>query len=243
MAQLTKTAVDIMFNILLSMAKEGSSDCPQFTTPGRSSRDNLINTVYKLHRTRLRILEPYRKLKNALKQLQEDYLKSKGTNPIVRYMRLQQSVRDVVIMEKQYWKLLDLPNQEGAEDPNDYVVRIIHLLEETSPCPPPSGGIGALLSSTMMGRSMETRVDQSLYDSIKSRKTEELQKDCENLYVQLYKLIRKYQGLRKIIKDLHDKYDSSRLYPIVPRYPILKKMIKTVLRAPEFADICHEQTE
>ncbi|KAK6047746.1 hypothetical protein COOONC_14748, partial [Cooperia oncophora] len=121
--------------------------------------------------------------------------------------------------------------------------RIIHLLEETSPCPPPSGGIGALLSSTMMGRNMETRVDQSLYDSIKSRKTEELQKDCENLYVQLYKLIRKYQGLRKIIKDLHDKYDSSRLYPIVPRYPILKKMIKSVLRAPEFADICHEQTE
>ncbi|KAK6018891.1 hypothetical protein OSTOST_15491 [Ostertagia ostertagi] len=103
-------------------------------------------------------------------------------------------------MEKQYWKLLDLPNQEGAEDSNEYVVRIIHLLEETSPCPPPSGGIGALLSSTMMGRTMETR-------------------------------------------DLHDKYDSSRLYPIVPRYPILKKMIKSVLRAPEFADICHEQTE
>ncbi|KAK5965934.1 hypothetical protein GCK32_004791 [Trichostrongylus colubriformis] len=232
-----------MFNILLSMAKEGSSDCPQFTTPGRSSRDNLINTVYKLHRTRLRILEPYRKLKNALKQLQDDYLKSKGMNPIVRYMRLQQSVREVVVMEKQYWKLLDLPNQEGSEDSNEYVVRIIHLLEETSPCPPSGGGIGALLSSTMMGRTMETRVDQSLYDSIKSRKTEELQKDCENMYVQLYKLIRKYQGLRKIVKDLHDKYDASRLYPIVPRYPILKKMIKGVLRAPEFADICHEQTE
>ncbi|KIH68254.1 hypothetical protein ANCDUO_01411 [Ancylostoma duodenale] len=114
-----------MFNILLSMAKEGTSDCPQFTTPGRkffstsvfygvtstvmiwikvttkerrfpgSSRDNLINTVYKLHRTRLRILEPYRKLKNALKQLQEDYLKSKDANPIMRYMKLQQSVRDI----------------------------------------------------------------------------------------------------------------------------------------------------
>ncbi|VDL63670.1 unnamed protein product [Nippostrongylus brasiliensis] len=232
-----------MFNILLSMAKEGSSECPQFTTPGRSSRDNLINTVYKLHRTRLRILEPYRKLKNALKQLQEDYLKSKSMNPIMRYMKLQQSVREVVIIEKQYWKLLDIPNQDGSEDSNEYVVRIIQLLEVTSPCPPSGGGIGALLSSTMMGRTVETRVDQSLYDSIKSRKTEELQKDCEMMYQQLYKLIRKYQGLRKIIKYLHDKYDASRLYPIVPRYPILKKMIKTVLRAPEFADICHEQTE
>ncbi|CAJ0602982.1 unnamed protein product [Cylicocyclus nassatus] len=242
MAQVTKSAMDLMFNILLSMAKEGSSDCPQFTTPGRSSRDNLINTVYKLHRTRLRILEPYRKLKNALKQLQEDYLKSKEANPIMRYMKLQQSVREVVIMEKQYWKLLDIPAQDGAEESNDYVVRIIHLLEETSSAPP-SGGIGALLSSTMMGRNVETRVDQSLYDSIKSRKTEELQKDCENMYVQLYKLIRKYQGLRRIIKELHDKYDASRMYPIVPRYPLLKKMIKSALRAPEFADICHEQTE
>ncbi|EPB65976.1 hypothetical protein ANCCEY_14936 [Ancylostoma ceylanicum] len=35
------------------------------------------------------------KLKNALKQLQEDYLKSKDANPIMRYMKLQQSVRDV----------------------------------------------------------------------------------------------------------------------------------------------------
>ncbi|ETN79882.1 hypothetical protein NECAME_09537 [Necator americanus] len=143
------------------------------------------------------------KLKNALKQLQDDYLKSKDSNPIMR---------------------------------------IIHLLEETSSVPP-SGGISALLSSTMMGRSVETRVDQSLYDSIKSRKTEELQKDCENMYAQLYKLIKKYQGLRRIIKELHDKYDASRMYPIVPRYPILKKMIKSALRAPEFADICHEQTE
>ncbi|KHJ86965.1 hypothetical protein OESDEN_13270, partial [Oesophagostomum dentatum] len=157
----------------------------------------------------------YRKLKNALKQLQEDYLKSKEANPIMRYMKLQQSVREVIVMEKQYWKLLDLPNQDGAEDSNDYVVRIIQLLEETSPAPP-SGGIGALLSSTMMGRSVETRVDQSLYDSIKSRKTEELQKDCENMYVQLYKLIRKYQGLRRIIKDLHDKYDATRMYSYRP---------------------------
>ncbi|RCN30130.1 hypothetical protein ANCCAN_24100 [Ancylostoma caninum] len=122
-----------MFNILLSMAKEGTSDCPQFTTPGQerlsgSSRDNLINTVYKLHRTRIRILEPYRKLKNALKQLQEDYLKSKDANPIMRYMKLQQSVRDVVIMEKQYWKLLDLPSQDGAEDSNDYVVRFVTVM-------------------------------------------------------------------------------------------------------------------
>ncbi|VDM61121.1 unnamed protein product [Angiostrongylus costaricensis] len=206
-----------------------------------SSRDNLINTVYKLHRTRQRILEPYRLLKNALKQLQEDYLQSKAANPIMRYMKLQQSVRDVIIIEKQYWKLVDLPKQNGAEESNDYVVRIVELLEETTPRQL-AAGIGALLSATV-GRSTEVRLDQNLYDSIKGRKTEELQKDCEDLYAQLYKLIRKYQGLRKIVKVLNDKYDASRLYPIIPRYPILKKMTKSALRAPEFADICHEQLE
>uniref|UniRef100_A0A1I7X877 GED domain-containing protein n=1 Tax=Heterorhabditis bacteriophora TaxID=37862 RepID=A0A1I7X877_HETBA len=185
------------------MAKEGSSDCPQFTTPGRSSRDNLINTVYKLHRTRLRILEPYRLI-------------------ILFLCKIQHSVIALILI---------------------LITLIIQLLEETSTPVPPTGGIGALLSSTMMGKTTESRVDQNLYDSIKSRKTEELQRDCETMYTLLYKLIRKYQGLRRIIKDLHDKYDATRMYPIVPRYPILKKMIKSALRAPEFADICHEQTE
>ncbi|KAJ1349220.1 hypothetical protein KIN20_004693 [Parelaphostrongylus tenuis] len=253
--------------------------------PQGSGRDNLINTVYKLLRTRQRILEPYRTLKNALKQLQEDYLKSKDANPITRYMKLQQSVRDVIIIEKQYWKLLDIPKQDGNEEPNDYVVSrsleaillskgiddmmssiitpttmghqrmtmwnkvisseltlgSLNCSKKTIP-PPSTAGIGALLSATI-GRNVDTRLDQSLYDSIKGRKTEELQKDCENSYAQLYKLIKKYQGLRKIVKDLSDKYDASRFYPIIPRYPILKKMIKSVLRAPEFADICHEQFE
>ncbi|KJH48515.1 hypothetical protein DICVIV_05365 [Dictyocaulus viviparus] len=184
----------------------------------------------------------FRKLKNALKQLQEDYLKSKDSNPIMRYMKLQQSVRDVIMVEKQYWKQIDLPSQDATEETNEYVARIVQQLEQMEPRPP-TQGIGALLSSTVMGRNIETRVDQVLYDSIKSRKTEELQKDCENMYAQLYKLIRKYQGLRRIIKDLCEKYNASRLYPIIPRYSMLKKMIKTVLRAPEFADICHEQLE
>ncbi|PAV70419.1 hypothetical protein WR25_06450 [Diploscapter pachys] len=233
-----------MFNILLSMAKEGgSSDLPTFATPGRTSRDNLINTVYKLHRTRLRILDPYRRLKNSLKQLQDDYLKSKEANPIMRYMKLSASVREVAIIEKQYWKYLAIPAQEGSEDPNSYVVRVIQLLEDNSSASVPSTGIGALLSSTMIGKATSSQVDQALYDSIKCRKTEELQRDCEAMYSQLYKLIRKYHGLRRLIKDLHDKYDETRLYPIVPRYPILKKIIKSTLRAPEFADICHEQTE
>ncbi|CAI4228343.1 unnamed protein product [Auanema sp. JU1783] len=232
-----------MFNILLSMAKDGSSDVPTFVTPGRSSRDNMINTVYKLHRTRGRILEPYRRLKNGLKKLQDDYLKGKDDNPILRYMKLQQSVREVVMLEKQYWKLLDIPLQDGGEESNEYVVKVIQLLEDSNSAAVPATGIGALLSSTMMGRVTETKLDQSLYDSIKARKTDELTKDCEMMYSSLYKLIKKYLGLRRIVKELSNRYDTTRIYPIVPRYAMLKKMIKSALRSSEFADICHEQTE
>ena len=38
----------------------------------------------------------FRRLKNSLKQLQEDYLKSKEANPIMRYMKLSASVREVI---------------------------------------------------------------------------------------------------------------------------------------------------
>ncbi|CAD6192863.1 unnamed protein product [Caenorhabditis auriculariae] len=230
-----------MLNILLSMAKEGSSEGGggQFA---RTSRDTLINTAYKLHRTRCRILEPYRRLKNGLKELQDDYLKSKEANALMRYVKLGQSVREITLLEKQYWKLLNIPPQDGSEEVIPYVERIANLLEETPISLPPTRGIGALLQSTM-GKPSESNFDQTLYDSIKSRKNDELAKDCEMLYGQVYRLIRKYQGLKRLIKELHDRYESTRHFPIVPRYAMLKKMIKSTLRAPEFAEICHEQTE
>ncbi|CAB3409356.1 unnamed protein product [Caenorhabditis bovis] len=231
-----------MFNIIMSMTKEGSSDGSQFISPSKTSRDSLISTLYRMHRTRWRILDPYRRLKNALKKLQEDYLKSKEANAIMRYVKLGQSVREVAMLEKQHWKLLNVPAQGATEEPNCYVLRIVELLEDSNTQLPPTRGIGALLQSTM-GKPSESNVDTALYDSIKSRKGDDLVKDCENLYSQLYRLIKKYLGLRRLIKDLHDKYEATRMFPIVPRYGMLKNMIKATLRAPEFADICHEQTE
>ncbi|UMM27403.1 hypothetical protein L5515_010706 [Caenorhabditis briggsae] len=233
---------DVMLNILMSMTKEGASDGPQFVAPAKTSRDTLITTAYRLHRTRWRILEPYRRIKNSLKKLQEDYLKSKEANALMRYVKLGQSVREVAMLEKQYWKLLNIPAQDPTEDANCYVVKIIELLEETPTQLPPTRGIGALLQSTI-GKPAESNVDTALYDSLKARKSEDLVKECEALYAQLYRLTKKYLGLRRLIKELTDKYDSSRMFPIVPRYAMLKKMIKATLRAPEFAEICHEQTE
>ncbi|VDM26837.1 unnamed protein product [Toxocara canis] len=60
-----------------------------------SSRDHLINTVYKQHRLRQRILEPYRRIKNALKKMQDEYAQSKEDNLFARYMRMQHMIHEV----------------------------------------------------------------------------------------------------------------------------------------------------
>ncbi|CAJ0572466.1 unnamed protein product, partial [Mesorhabditis spiculigera] len=233
-----------MFNILLSIARDGTTENSPSTALANSAwsqRENLVQSVCKQHRARNKILEPYRRLKNALKALQDEYTHSKDTNAIQRYIRLQHAVRDVAVLEKQYWKLLEIPPQEG-EDPAEYVVKVVTSLEQQNGAPAPAkGGIGALLGSTVLARTGDGT--QEIMERVRKMKTDDLQKECEGMYTQLYRLFKKYLGLKRIVKELSERYDHTRLYPIVPRYAMLKKMIKTALRAPEFADICHEQVE
>uniref|UniRef100_A0A914BYX3 Uncharacterized protein n=2 Tax=Acrobeloides nanus TaxID=290746 RepID=A0A914BYX3_9BILA len=230
-----------MFNVLISLAKDGTSNGTSLVSQGTSNRDTLIMTVYKQYRTRQRILEPYRRLKNALKHLQEEYYESKENNLFMRYARLQHMIREVIMLEKQYWQLIEIPQMEVHETPNAYVQRIMILLDEKGSQPVKSGGIASLLSATM--NITDKTKDQGLYDTIRSKSTDELKKECDRLYTELYKLIRKYLGLKEEVKKLADSYSDSRFYPIMPRYPLLKTMIKRVLRAPAFAEICHEVNE
>uniref|UniRef100_A0AC34QTK9 Uncharacterized protein n=1 Tax=Panagrolaimus sp. JU765 TaxID=591449 RepID=A0AC34QTK9_9BILA len=232
-----------MFNVLFSLAKDNSSTTGPLITSGSSSRDNLIQTVYKQYRTRAKILEPYRRLKNALKTMQDEYLQSKDNNVFMRYSRMQHMIHEVIRLEKQYWQLLDLPAQEISESPNSYVQKIMDLLDEKGgQQPPKTGGIASLLGATMMNVAEKTK-DQNLYEQIRGKSTDELRKECDRLYAELYKLIKKYLGLRKVVQELTESFQETRFYPIVPRYPLLKTMIKRVLRAPAFSEICHEANE
>jgi len=78
------------------------------------------------------MLEPYRRLKNALKKMQDEYLESKEHNLFMRYSQMQQMIHEVVLLENQYWQLLDIPQQEISETPNAYVLRfkLLKLLEQ-----------------------------------------------------------------------------------------------------------------
>ncbi|CAD5219106.1 unnamed protein product [Bursaphelenchus okinawaensis] len=231
-----------MFNVLFSLAKDNASPGTPVSSPASSSRDGLVATVYKQYRTRARLLEPYRRIKNALKNMQEEYVASKEHNLFLRYTHMQHMVHEVILLEKQYWQLIDVPQHEVSETPNSYVLRVMTLLDQKSNSSAvKTGGIASLLGTTI--NIAEKTKDQSFYEDIRAMSTEELRKECDRLYTELYKLIRKYQNLRAIVRELTEAYQDSRYYPIVPRYHLLKNMIKRVLRAPAFSEVCHEQNE
>lgn len=81
----------------------------------------------------------------------------------------------------------------------------------------------------------------------------------------LYRLLKKYTGLRNLIRDLkvtnlmflnlrsvelnskcnvnfmlQTEYNSSKMYPMFPRYTILKDMIKDIMHNPDYMEVCHE---
>lgn len=39
---------------------------------------------------------------------------------------------------------------------------------------------------------------------------------------------------------LQSEYSDSKLYPIIPRYTMLKDMIKDIMHNPDYMEVCHE---
>lgn len=54
--------------------------------------------IFQMPSNYMKLKNYFRRLKNALKKLQEDYLKSKEANALMRYVKLGQSVREVRLL-------------------------------------------------------------------------------------------------------------------------------------------------
>ncbi|CEF60437.1 Hypothetical protein SRAE_X000217500 [Strongyloides ratti] len=230
-----------MLSAIFNIGKDSSNSTKIVVQPEGSSREDLIYTVYKQYCTKRRISDAYKRLKNGLKGMQDNYLQSKEEKIFTRYPKLQHMIHEVVLLEKQYWQLLDIPNYEVIESPNEYVSKIINILDKKNTAPQKCSGISSLLGATI-GNVDKTK-DMALSENLRNKSTEELRKDCERLYIEIFKISKKYLGLRKILKELTNNYQHSRFFPIIPRYQLLKSMIKQILRAPEFSEICHEIDE
>ncbi|EJW80744.1 hypothetical protein WUBG_08347 [Wuchereria bancrofti] len=223
-----------MFSVLLSLAKGEAHHLPIHASP---KRKNLLNIVYKQYCTKQRVNESYRKLKNAFKKLHDDYMHIKGRNIFSKYIQMQQMICEVIILEKQYWQLINIPPPEPSEAANDYVTRVMELvnvtqLEQTRP-----SSIATLLGVTTI---VESAAETIMFETKRSLSANNLRIECDRMYITLYRLLRKYLKLREILKELNSNFRSSRFLPIIPRYNLLKSMIKNVIREPTFVEIYHE---
>lgn len=77
-------------------------------------------------------------------------------------------------------------------------------------------------------------------DRLETLTSLQIEQENTQLTNDLYRLLKKYAGLRNIIRNLKDSFMNSKLYPIFPRYTILKEMIKTAMRDPNYMEVCHE---
>ncbi|GIY81765.1 uncharacterized protein CDAR_512121 [Caerostris darwini] len=77
---------------------------------------------------------------------------------------------------------------------------------------------------------------------VEAATVQQIEEENTLLINDLYRLLKKYANLRLVVHTLHLSYRSARMYPIFPRYNMLKDMIKDVLRDPSYMEVCHEES-
>ena len=95
--------------------------------------------------------------------------------------------------------------------------------------------------------------------------TAQIEQENTQMINDLYRLLKKYTGLRNLIRELKvrdrahrawengtdnsskllllldkSEYGNSKIYPIFPRYTMLKDMIKDIMHDPDYMEVCHE---
>ncbi|KAL5285058.1 hypothetical protein ACFFRR_007037 [Megaselia abdita] len=198
-----------------------------------ASREEVIEINERLRSLRIRLEESYDTAKKSLVILMNKYSDSKSNrNVFSRYQMLKIMIKDVIRLETQYWTLIDIPRQEKQETVPSYVMRACSIMEKTQ-----KSGEGVKTSAKLAEEAAEKRERMDRLDGM-STVTIEL----ENTHVtnDLYRLLKKYLGLRQLIRFLKQEYVGSKVYPIVPRYTMLKDMIKRIMHDPDYMEVCHE---
>ncbi|KAK7083982.1 hypothetical protein SK128_009158 [Halocaridina rubra] len=198
------------------------------------TRDESIATNQRLRSVKARIEDSYETARTALLTLHSKYNHSKTTwNAFNRYALLKAMIKDVVRLETEYWQLLDIPRQDKQEPVLTYVLRACAIVEKSQ-------------RSQEQQEKLHSRADE---DEERKREnaqrlngmtTSQILEENNSLTNELYRQLRKYSSLRTLMRELKDDYGESKIYPIIPRYFMLKDMIRDVMRDPAFVEICHE---
>lgn len=195
------------------------------------TREGAVQTSERLFMAEQKVSESYQTVKCALIKLHERYEASKAERNIVhRYALFKAMVKDVTCLDTQYWVLLELPRQEKQEQVNAYVLRACATLEKASESR--TQDAAARATADEEARERKQRLD--------GMTVQEIEEENAQTINDLYRLLKKYSNLRGIVHGLQIAYTDAKVYPFIPRYNMLKDMIKCVLRDPSYMEVCHE---
>lgn len=202
-------------------------------TASGQTKEEVIETNERLRAVRVRLEDSYDIAKKALVNLMAKYAESKSIrNFITRYGELKNMIKEVIRLETEYWKLVDIPKQEKQETVPAFVLRACALMEKTQ-----KTGEG-VKTATKLAEEEEKKRER--LDRLCDMTTAQIEGENTQMTNDLYRLLKKYTGLRNLIRDLKIEYVDSKVYPIVPRYTMLKDMIKSIMRHPDYMEVCHE---
>ncbi|KAI8424299.1 hypothetical protein MSG28_002849 [Choristoneura fumiferana] len=140
--------------------------------------------------------------------------------------------KDVIRLETQYWSLVEIPRQEKAETVPAFVLRACAIMEKTQ-----KSGEGVKTSSKLAEEAADRR---ERIERLSDMTTSQIEAENTQMTNDLYRLLKKYTGLRNLIRELKSEYVSSKVYPMFPRYTMLKDMIKDIMHDPDYMEVCHE---
>ncbi|XP_030755605.1 uncharacterized protein LOC115881978 [Sitophilus oryzae] len=198
-----------------------------------ATKEDVIETNERLRAVRVRMDESYDIAKKALVGLMARYTESKTIhNVFQRYSLLKNMIKDVIRLETQYWTLVDIPKQEKQETVPAFVLRACSIMEKTQ-----KSGDGVKTSTKLAEEAQEKKERIERLENMTSS-----QIDAENTQMtnDLYRLLKKYSGLRNLIRQLKTEYSNAKYYPMVIRYSMLKDMIKDIMLHPDYMEVCHE---
>ncbi|XP_071533984.1 uncharacterized protein [Panulirus ornatus] len=142
--------------------------------------------------------------------------------------------QEVVRLETEYWQLLEVPRQEKQEPVLTYVLRACSIVEKSQ---------RSQEQAKKAHKGDEEEEKRENAQRLNGMTTSQILDENNSLTNELYRLLRKYSSLRTLMRELKDDYVESKMYPIVPRYFMLKEMIHDVMRDPAFVEICQEVTQ
>lgn len=163
--------------------------------PSGMSREDVITTNERLRAVRLRLDESYDTAKGALVLLMNKYGDSKQHRNIFnRYPLLKLMIKDVIRLETQYWTLVEIPKQEKQETVPSYVMRTCSIVEKTQ-----KSGEGVKTSARLAEEAIERR---ERLDRLEAMTTAIIEQENTQMINDLYRLLKKYMGLRNLIREL-----------------------------------------